>query len=472
MKIYLIILLGITAALQGHAQSKMISLPELIQISLSQSTNFKIAQSIKDNKNFQFNNFKIGLRPQLTLSGNAADFSHDYLPVVQPDGTIIFQPRLQNYSSLNLSLSQQISATGGSIAINSNLVRFDDFDRRLKQYSGIPINLSINQPLFAFNNIKWDKRIQVLKHTEAEKDFIHDIYNISLQSANYFFEVILAQIDLDLAGKNLKDQKALLKIEERKINLGTTTLDKILQLKLQMLRSVQEESIAGLNRKSAVMRLKNFSGINDTTSFVAQIPMDFPSINITSEKAIEIALNNRSEIVAYKRKRIEAERDLEQARRDRFKANVIASVGLNNTASRFANIYEVPNSQQSFTLGLSLPLIDWNRRKSQIDIAESNLKTVVSTNVQDELSLKQEIITLVDNIQLIYKNIEVAKETDSIAQQRSVLINDQFKFGKVSVTELGIASSEKDNAKRALISSIKEFWISFYQLQLLIGAPL
>lgn len=456
-----------TVSLVAQIKKNNLTLQEAITLAKEQSIAAKIAESIKENKYNQYFNFKASLKPQLSLNGNLMDYSKDYFGVIQPDGTLLFQARTQNYSNLGLSLSQQIGITGGTIAVNSSLARFDDLDRKEKRYSGIPVNISLNQPLFAFNSYKWDRRIEPLKYQEAEKEYIKESENISLQVSKLYFNILDAQADLELAKKNIDNQNNILEIENKRIDLGTTSKEKILQIKLQLLKSMQDLSKAEVNLKTSIFNLKSFSGLRDEIINILELPINIPSINISIEKAIEAAKENRSEFIAYKRRKLEVEKELEAAKRDRFKINLLTAYGYNNAGNAVSNVYANPNSQQSLTLGVQLPILDWGRNKSKINIATSNLKTVNYTIEQEEIALIQEITYLIENLKPIKENIEIAKQADFMAQERYELANEQFRFGKISITDLNIALEEKDNAKRSFILALRSFWESYYQIRAL-----
>lgn len=448
----------------GAQVPKSYSLASIIRQAKDQSIASKIAKSAKDNYNFQFISFKAELRPQLALTGNLLDFSRDFFGVRQPDGTVVFQPRTQNYSSFGFGLSQLIAETGGTVSLNSNLTRFDDFERKNLQYSGVPVMLSLNQPFFTFNEFKWLKRIEPIRLEEAEKQYDRDLDDIALESATLYFDVLEAQADLDIAKKNLQNQRQIYEIEEKRINLGTTTRDKILQIKLQILDSEQELKKAAVGIKSSLFNLMSYSGIQDTSNVILVLPEHLPKVTISDDEAIVKAKENRSEFRGYIRKKMEAERDLEKARKLRLKVNLNASFGLNGVADRLSTLYGQSNSQQNLQLNVAIPILDWGRTKGKISVAQSNLKTLEYTMAQEERALVQEITNITQSLQLIQDYILITKQADQIGMERYELANEQFKIGKISMTDLNIALTDKDKARRSYITALKEFWVSYYQL--------
>ncbi|MCR8561066.1 TolC family protein [Mucilaginibacter sp. BJC16-A38] len=437
------------------------AIDEAVQNSLSS----KLAQSVKESKHIQYNLFKSGLGPELDLTGNPINFSRDYFGVIQPDGTLVFQPRTQNYSNFNLNLSQQIGLTGGAVSISSAINRFDDFNLNQKQYSGIPVALQVNQPLFAFNGYTWNKKIELLKRNESDQQYIRDIENISLETANLYFNVLEAQADFDLAMKNQENQNIIFDIEKKRIALGTTNKEKILQIELQLLNLKQEILRASMSIKSSIFDLKSYVGIKDTLALRLTLPETLPQYHITTEEAIVKVKNNRAEFIGYIRRKLEAERDLDEAKRQRYAVNVNAGFGLNTIGTNLVSVYHSPTSSQNLVVGITIPILDWGRNKYKVSSAKANLKILAYTIDQEEILITKEVTNLLESINVTRDGIAIAKQADEIAQERYDLAILQFRFGKVTVTDLNIAFSERDNAKRAYIVALKNYWISYFTLR-------
>lgn len=454
--------------LNANAQTKPVieyQMDALINEAVLHSLSSKMAESVKESKHIQYNLFKSEWGPELDLTGNPVNFSRDYFGVIQPDGTLIFQPRTQNYSTFNLNLSQQIGLTGGSVSLSSTISRFDDFNLNEKQYSGVPVALQINQPLFAFNGYKWNKKIELLKRNESDQQYKRDIENISLETANLYFNVLEAQADFDLAIKNQENQNTIFDIEKKRIALGTTNKEKILQIELQLLNLKQEILRTSINIKSSLFDLKSYVGIKDTSSLRLILPETIPIYHITLEDAIARVKNNRAEFTGYIRRKLESERDLDEAKRQRYAMNLNAGFGLNTVGTSLVSAYQRPTSSQNLIFGITIPIIDWGRNKYKVSSAKANLEILTYTIEQEEILIIKEVTNLVENINSTKDGILFAKQADDIAQERYDLAILQFRLGKVSVTDLNIAFSERDNAKRAYIVALKSYWINYFTLR-------
>ena len=113
--LYIQLLLFITGF--AVAQPQLLTLDDVVQMAKSQSISAKQAATQKQTSYWQYRTFQAGFKPQLSLDGSLPNFERSFIQVTQPDGTISFQPISNNNSVLNLSLSQNIAPTGGSVFV-------------------------------------------------------------------------------------------------------------------------------------------------------------------------------------------------------------------------------------------------------------------------------------------------------------------------------------------------------------------
>lgn len=194
------------------------SLEEIVARAKSQSPAALRAETQKENRFWQYRFFKSNYNPQLRLGGNIPSYSQSFNNVTQPDGTIEFREVRQNFMDLNLGLEQVISPTGGRLSVNSSTNRFDNFiaapGTPQTRWSGVPVNVRLDQPIFAFNPFKWDKKIEPLRFEESKREFVEEMEGISRIVSSLFFNFLDAQVNLEIASKNLKNTEDIYKIEQ------------------------------------------------------------------------------------------------------------------------------------------------------------------------------------------------------------------------------------------------------------------
>lgn len=462
---FLYSLLIATGPLPAISQSPSITLEEVIALAQSQSPGSKLAQTQNEVRHYQFQTFKSNLNPQIIFYGNAPGYNKEYYSVRQPDGSILFQSIRQTNANIGFGVDQQIPLTGGLVSLNTDLTRFDDYQAKTKRYNGTPVYLRLTQPLFAFNEYKWNKKIEPLKYEESKREYVQQIENIGQQAVKLFFDLLDAHININIATTNLKQAEANYVIEEKRINLGTTTEDKLLQLELQVLNSQQNLEKARYEYEIAKLNLNTFTGLRGLAIGEPAIPRSIERLSIDLKKAIDYARLHRPEYIAFERKKVEAQRDVAQAKAATHQIDLVASYGLNNVGTDMPKIYQNPNDQQRFNIGFNIPLVDWGRRKARYNTAIAMEKLANYNNALNESMLVQEITTLVQNFDLLHHSIELSRKTDSVALRRCTIANNLFQVGKLSVTDLNLAQSEKDNARRSYISALRQFWESYYLLR-------
>src|ERR1700759_871161 len=202
--LYIILLVLISQrAFCSGGDTIRLSLHDVVELAKGNSIASKQAVTTRETKYWQWRTYKSNYNPQLSLSGNLPGYSKTTTPVIQPDGTILFQPIHNDNSQLTLNFSQTITATGATIYGESQLQRFDDFDRNNILYNGVPYAIGISQPLGQYNSLKWDKKIQPLLYNESKQAYIEAQEQISVTVTGYFFDLLLAQVNLQTAQNNL-----------------------------------------------------------------------------------------------------------------------------------------------------------------------------------------------------------------------------------------------------------------------------
>jgi hypothetical protein len=110
-----LILSGLIASGQKINDTLRLTLKEVVEMAKSKSIASKQAATTRETKYWEYRTFKSNYQPQLSLEGILPGYNKSFIEVLQPDGTILFQPIHNNNSLLNLSFSQSIAATGGVV---------------------------------------------------------------------------------------------------------------------------------------------------------------------------------------------------------------------------------------------------------------------------------------------------------------------------------------------------------------------
>lgn len=465
----LILILGCMLLLNaGQAQNKF-SMPEVIDRALSQSPAYKQAETRKENRYWQYRYFRTNYNPQLRLSSNNAGslYNNSFTPVRQPDGSIKYLPLNQLNPGVSVGLQQPIQWTGGMIFVNSSYNYFNNITDNTRQWNGTPFNVFLNQPLLAYNPYKWDKKIEPIKYEESKREFAEGKEQISRDAVAAFFNVLQAQVNMQIAQFNLANNDTIYKIEQGRYNIGTTSEDKLLQVELQLLRSRQDVARADLDLQTASLQLRTFIGLQNGEQFELVLPDQIPQFEVREEEAIRFARQTRSAFIAFQRRKMEAEAAVAQAKGQRYNVSVTASYGTNNIGASLNELYQNPSTQQQANISFNVPITDWGRRKALMQTALANKKLNDYVIERDEIAFEQQIVTQVRQFEMLRLQIEITRKSDEVAQHRYNVAQNRYLIGKIDITNLNIALNEKDSAKRSYIDALKSFWTAYYDLRAL-----
>ncbi|MEL6559215.1 MAG: TolC family protein [Bacteroidota bacterium] len=460
----------LTMSLYATAQEKF-NLPDIIERAKSMSPRAKQAETRKENLYWQYRLFKSNYNPQLVLSGNLPGITRAVEAINQPQGGSIFINNQASLSDLSLGFSQPITLTGGEISVNSGIGRStftipdaSGEDVFSKTWSSNVFNIRLVQPIFGFNDLKWDKKIEPLRYEESKKGFVEDMELISRTAVELYFDYLGAQVDLQVAEFNLSNNDTIYNIEKGRYNIGTTSKDKLLQVELQFLQSKQQVASANLALQTARLGLNSFTGLS-VEQYVLDLPEETPEFDINLDKALQYARANRSDYVEFSRRRMEADREVARAKAQRFQVNLIASFGQNGGDSTFVSAYETLSDRQTANITLSVPILTWGRNEARLKTALANKQLTDYTLTQDEQNFDQEVITLVSRIDVLRIQLDIAKKSDEVAQERYQVAQNRYLIGKIDITNLNIALEQKDSSKRSYVRALRDFWTAYYDLR-------
>ncbi|MGK7389009.1 MAG: TolC family protein [Candidatus Cyclobacteriaceae bacterium M2_1C_046] len=445
---------------------KLLRLEDAILLAKNQSTAAKRAETRRENRYWSYRVFRSNYVPQLSLSGILPNFNNRVIPVSQPDGSIAFRNVRNMSTDLNLKLEQTIAATGGSVFVSSSINRFQDLENDFTRYGGDPAIIGFEQPLFSFNPLKWDKKIEPLRYEESKREFVEEFEFISREASRRFFDLLLAQISLQIAQQNVNNNDTVYKIAQGRYELGKIPENDLLQLELNLMNSRQSVSQAKLDYETAQLSLRSFLGISTDVDLKLVIPDEFPQIEVDENVALAEAKKNRQEAISFKRRRLEADRDVARATGETgLNANLFGSFGLTNQGDQVPDIYQRPEEQQQVRLGFAIPIIDWGRQKSRVKTAQANQQLVQYSVQQDEIDFNQEVIVQVKRFGVLQEQVVITQKADDISQRRYAVAKNRYLIGKISITDLSLALTEKDRAKRDYINSLGNYWQAYYNLR-------
>ena len=450
------------------AQTVPITLGDVVRLAQEQSIAAKSVRTARETSYWDYKIFQSGNRPQLVLDGVLPNYTNSIIGVTQFDGSVTYQPVRNNLSSLSLGLSQRVNATGGVVTVGTSLQRFDDFNSGRKLYNSNPFFVSLSQPIVGFNALRWDRRIEPLRYRESKQIFIEQMERVGQTASDLFFVQLIEQVNIQIAETNLKNNEVLYAIARVKSDLGRISLNDLLQLQLEVIKSKKAMAEARQNLQAASLRLRTYLGNSLPNPLQLNLPDKIPAFQVDPEKAYEQAAQNRADIIAFERRRLEAERTVARVQGETGpNVTLTGSFGTSNSAQNVAGILINPQSQRAVRLEFRVPVLTWGRARARNESAYASRRLTEFTNEQDLQTFRQQITTQADRVTLLREQVLLSASVDSIADRRYMIAKERFMIGNLSVTDLTLALQEKDISKRNYVLALSDFWRSYWQIRLL-----
>jgi outer membrane protein len=449
---------------------RYLTLEEVIAIARENSPNAMAARHRFRGSYWQHRTFQAGYLPGLRFDAVLPNLNRTIQAITLPDGSDVFVRRSLASSSGNLSLNQRVGYTGGQIFMNTGLERIDlirEGESNITSYLSTPINIGFAQPIFGFNPYKWERQIEPIRFQEARKRYIEDLETISVQANNLFFELLLAQMNIEINTLNLNNNDTLYRISFGRFSLGRIAENELLQMELNVLNSEALLEQARIDYEAALFRLRSLLGFESSGFAISLVvPRERHHMFIQVEDALAQARQNRSDILAFQRRLIEAESEVSQARAEsRFNANLFAVYGLTQTAGNIPDAYSDPLDQQQLRIGVQIPIVDWGVGRGRVKMAESNRELVNTNMEQAMIDFDQEIFLRVMEFNMLERQLNIAAKADTIAEKRYEVSRQRYLIGSIDILELNIALTQKDSTKQAYMVALRNYWRGYFEMR-------
>lgn len=466
--IALVVALGTTLSTLAETAERIrpITLNEAITLARVQSVNAAVALNELKTAYWEYRTFQANLLPEVNLSATVPSYAKSYNSYQQSDGSYTFVRNNFMQMSGALSIDQNIWLTGGTLSLNTSL----DFMKQLdntkdKRYMSVPIALTLNQPIFGVNTFKWNRRIEPVRYAEAKANFLSETEEVTMTTINYFFNLLLAKENVNIAKQNLENAEKLYEVAKAKRRMGQISENDVLQLKLNMLNAQSTLTDYESSLKSNMFQLRSFLALGENEELEPILPDTLPSIFVNYQDALEKALANNSFAHNIRRRQLEADYEVAKAKGNLRQISLFAQVGFTGTDQTFKGAYDPLKDNQVVEVGFRIPLLDWGKRRGQVKVAQSNREVVQSRLRQETMDFNQNLFILVEQFNNQRAQLDIADEADAIAQQRYKTNVETFMIGRISTLDLNDAQVSKDEARQKHISELFYYWYYYYQLR-------
>ena len=150
--------------------------------------------------------------------------------------------------------------------------------------------------------------------------------------------------------------------------MGTISENDVLQLRLDVLTARSALTNSESNRQARQFALRSFLDVEADIEPVA--PGDVPQVHLEFDNVLSHALQNNALATTMRRRQMEADYAVASARANRQSINLYAQLGYTGTGDNMNSAYRNLLSNEVVSVGITVPLLDWGKRKGQRKMAE------------------------------------------------------------------------------------------------------
>lgn len=459
-------MLTIPALWAENNRTIRLTLKEAITMAQLQSVDAAVALNELKTAYWEYRTHKADQLPEINFTGTLPSYNNNYGKYQQSDGSYTYVQNNWLGMSGKVSVDQNIALTGGRISLNTSL----DFTRQLgddayNEYMSIPVGITLTQPIFGVNNQKWKRRIEPVRYKEAKATYIESVEEVTLAAIAYFFNLLQAKENLAISNQNLENANKLYDIAIAKRKIGHISENELMQLELSALQAKGLVTEAQSTLNARMFQLRSFLGLSEQDIIEPVIPELAPSFRMSYGEVLEKALENNSFAQNIMRRQLEADYAVASAKGNQRSINLYASVGYTGKDMTFEKAYDHLKGNQVVEVGVSVPLVDWGKRKGKVKVAESNREVILSRTKQEQMNFNQDIFLLVENFNNQAGQLEIAGQADIIAEKRYNTSIETFLIGKINILDLNDAQKSKDETKLKHIQELYKYWNYFYNIR-------
>lgn len=472
MSRYLILITFCFLTISLTAQEKVLklSLQDVIEIASRQSIDAFRQKNMYLSSFWAYKYYKADRLPSLSIGSNPFSFGNSLRRDYNTDSAKYIYTQQKNFTtSAALKMGQNVGLTGGRFTVSSDLEMTKDFlGKKQTQYSVNVLSFGYNQTVNGYNSMRWKAKIEPLKFEKAKKDLIQSMEDISVKATGKFFQMIDAQIEVNISITNLANADTLYQLGKGRYQVGTVTQDELLNMELTQMNAKLAVTKANQGLTRARSDLNSFLAQEKGTIVECILPSDVSSkLQIDVDEAVQKAMENNPDILSQQQRLLEADRNVAQTKADNgLSVNINASAGLNQKSQILSEAYQNPNQFQNLAIAsLSIPILDWGKRKGAVLMSKSDREVVRSSINQERIDFQQAVLMNVMEFNLQSDQVMNSARADTIAKMGYDVTMRRFKIGKLDVTKLNLARNDVETARRAYISSLRKYWTNYFTIR-------
>ena len=284
--------------------TEKLSLRDVISIATDSSLSAFRARHTYLGSYWEFRTYKAQNLPQLSIASTPIKYNQNFVLRYNSETNIEeYRPQQTISSAIGLSVKQNVGPLGGTFYIDTDLdfvKNFSSVNEDYQQFSTTPIRIGYNQPLFGYNQFRWDKKIEPIKYEAAKRNLLFDMESISENVTELFFALVMAQTNYKTAENDLANADTLYAVGQQRYSIAAISKSDLLTLNLDVINARNTLENARIELKRAKFSLTSYLNLDENTDIELIIP-DLPTLEtIDPQTALSYAMRNNPQMNSAK----------------------------------------------------------------------------------------------------------------------------------------------------------------------------
>jgi len=359
----------------------------------------------------------------------------------------------QNFALLFPELGAELSSSSSSSQASGKSVTSTS--------NSLSLKLSYEVDLFSKNSSRYSAA--QLDLLAAIEDYKAQVSKHATNLVTLWLNVAQGKANLRLTEERMVFDQANTELVTNSYRLGSATLADVLQAKEQELTT--KIQISQLKNKlfTDTQSLLVILGSNPTKE--ESFPMDLsqitprPTATGLPSELIQRRPDLRSALINIKAQ----DERIGQAVADRYpRLTLSASTG--TSSDSFSGLTDTGNLFSNLAAGLTLPILDWGRRKAEVNRQKALLKEKVAFYQQTLLSAVQEVQSLISKSEMNEEAVRLYQSQIEISKERLDLTKQGFIQGVNLWSQVLASQNQVFTAQKNLLGSKRDWLQSHIEL--------
>jgi outer membrane protein len=484
------VVLGLCWGRVRAQQTVVLTLDECLAIALDKSYNIQTLKQDMLRAELNLRAAKAGYRTKLTSSFYAPAYDEQFkLIEVVGQNPVAVQYGSQQVSG-TLTLTQPmpwLPFGGGDFSFSSNAYRLDSWtpdadqqDVKIKSAKFFTsLGLMVNKPLFAVNSVALFLKEAELNHELTSRMFKRNELDLVYNVTSGFFQLYRYTQQADINRESAQRQESIYTTTSNKYRAGLIAEVDAMQAEVDMIQAKNSLKMSEGQLAEQEAYFKQLIGMPMGARIRVITELELKQVAVDLERAKQLAIQNRSEIVEQKIsieeakiniKQVDANWSIQGNLKGYYNYSQFSDPALSYDTpteelfnSSWERLHKSPN--RGFTFQLTVPLFDWGQNKAQVNMEKATLHKAELALDDWQVRVVREAEDAVRALNESYDRVQILAKSQEVSVKSMDISLKRYANGDITSTELARANDQLNSAKLSYLAAYIDYKLALADLK-------